>query len=94
MPCPGSPNIEEITISTPFGEPSDAVIAGTLNGKRVVFLPRHGRGHRFNPSEVNYRANIYALKSLGVKHIVSVSACGSLREDMKPRDIVVPTQSV
>lgn len=89
---PGLTNIEEIHISTPFGEPSDAIIAGTLNDRRVAFLPRHGRGHRFNPSEVNYRANIYALKSLGVKHIVSVSACGSLREDMEPRDIVVPTQ--
>jgi 5'-methylthioadenosine phosphorylase len=95
---PGLTNIEEINISTPFGEPSDAVIAGTLNGgtsssegKRIAFLPRHGRSHRFNPSEVNYRANIHALKSLGVKHIVSVSACGSLREEMKPRDIVVPT---
>jgi 5'-methylthioadenosine phosphorylase len=68
------------------------VITGTLNGVRVAFLPRHGRGHRHTPSEVNYRANIYALKSLGVRHIVSVSACGSLREEMRPLDIVVPTQ--
>ncbi|MCX6017792.1 MAG: S-methyl-5'-thioadenosine phosphorylase [Chloroflexi bacterium] len=89
---PGLTNIQEIVVSTPFGAPSDAVILGTLNGRRVAFLPRHGRGHRLNPSEVNYRANIYALKSLGVKHVVSVSACGSLRHEMKPRDIVVPDQ--
>ncbi len=89
---PGLTNIEERVISTPFGDPSDAVIIGTLHGKRVAFLPRHGRGHRFNPSEVNYRANIYALKSLGITHVLSVSACGSLREEMHPRDIVVPNQ--
>jgi 5'-methylthioadenosine phosphorylase len=87
---PGLADIEERAITTPFGEPSDAVILGTLQGKRVAFLPRHGRGHRFNPTEVNYRANIWALKSLGVKHVLSVSACGSLRLEMKPRDIVVP----
>jgi 5'-methylthioadenosine phosphorylase len=89
---PGLTDIEERAITTPFGDPSDAVIIGTLRGKRVAFLPRHGRGHRFNPSEVNYRANIYALKSLGITHVLSVSACGSLREQMKPRDIVVPSQ--
>jgi 5'-methylthioadenosine phosphorylase len=89
---PGLTDVEEIAISTPFGDPSDAVIVGTLNGKRVAFLPRHGRGHRLNPSEVPYRANIWALKSLGAKHVVSVSACGSLREHMRPRDIVVPNQ--
>jgi 5'-methylthioadenosine phosphorylase len=89
---PGLTDIEERSIATPFGDPSDAVIIGTLRGKRVAFLPRHGRGHRFNPSEVNYRANIYALKSLGITHVLSVSACGSLREQMKPRDIVVPSQ--
>lgn len=89
---PGLTNVQEQVVSTPFGEPSDAVIVGTLNGRRVAFLPRHGRGHRRNPSEVNYRANIYALKSLGVKHVVSVSACGSLRLEMRPRDIVVPDQ--
>ena len=87
---PGLTDIEERKIATPFGDPSDAVIIGTLQDKRVAFLPRHGRGHRFNPSEVNYRANIWALKSLGVKHVLSVSACGSLRLEMKPRDIVVP----
>ncbi len=89
---PGLTDIEERAISTPFGNPSDAVVIGTLHGKRIAFLPRHGRGHRFNPSEVPYRANIYALKTLGVRHVVSVSACGSLRLEMKPRDIVVPSQ--
>lgn len=89
---PGLSDIEEVSITTPFGDPSDAIVIGTLNGKRVAFLPRHGRGHRFNPSEVPYRANIYALKSLGVKHVVSVSACGSLREQLRPCDIVVPDQ--
>ena len=89
---PGLSDVREQTISTPFGDPSDAVITGSLNGVRVAFLPRHGRGHRYTPSEVNYRANICALKSLGVRHIVSVSACGSLREQLRPLDIVVPTQ--
>ena len=89
---PGLTDIEERQITTPFGTPSDAVVIGSLQGQRIAFLPRHGRGHRFNPSEVPYRANIYALKSLGVRHVVSVSACGSLRLEMKPRDIVVPTQ--
>jgi 5'-methylthioadenosine phosphorylase len=89
---PGLTDVEEIKINTPFGEPSDAVIIGSIGGKRVAFLPRHGRGHRLNPSEVPYRANIWALKSLGISHLVSVSACGSLREHMAPRDIVVPSQ--
>jgi 5'-methylthioadenosine phosphorylase len=89
---PGLSDVTEQHIYTPFGDPSDAVVIGTLNDKRVAFLPRHGRGHRFTPSEVPYRANIYALKSLGIRHIVSVSACGSLREHMKPLDIVVPDQ--
>lgn len=89
---PGLTEVQETHISTPFGDPSDAVITGILNGRRIAFLPRHGRGHRFNPSEVPYRANIWVLKSLGVKHIVSVSACGSLQLEMKPRDIVVPNQ--
>jgi 5'-methylthioadenosine phosphorylase len=89
---PGLIDVEEVAISTPFGDPSDAVITGTLNARRVAFLPRHGRGHRHNPSEVPYRANIWALKSLGVKHVLSVSACGSLRDHLQPRDIVVPDQ--
>lgn len=89
---PGLTDVVEVNVDTPFGEPSDAVIIGTLGGQRVAFLPRHGRGHRFNPSEVPYRANIYALKSLGARHIVSVSACGSLREQLQPQHIVVPDQ--
>ena len=89
---PGLSDVTEHRITTPYGDPSDLIVVGTLQGSRVAFLPRHGRGHRYNPSEVPSRANIYALKSLGVKHIVSVSACGSLREDLHPRDIVVPDQ--
>ena len=82
----------EVKVKTPFGDPSDAITVGTLNGVRVAFLPRHGRGHRLLPTEVNSRANIYALKTLGVERVLSISACGSLREDFKPRDIVVPDQ--
>ena len=89
---PGLGDVSEQRISTPFGDPSDVIVVGTLQGSRVAFLPRHGRGHRYNPSEVPSRANIYALKSLGVRHIISVSACGSLREELQPRDIVVPDQ--
>jgi len=85
-------DVEEVRITTPFGDPSDAIVVGTLSGVRVAFLPRHGRGHRITPSELNARANIYALKSLGVQYIVSVSACGSMREDYAPRDIVIPDQ--
>lgn len=82
----------EVHVTTPFGDPSDTIMVGTLAGLRVAFLPRHGRGHRIMPSEVNSRANIYALKSLGAEYIVSISACGSMREDYAPRDIVVPDQ--
>ena len=85
-------DVTEIKVKTPFGDPSDAVIVGTLAGSRVAFLPRHGRGHRILPTEVNSRANIYALKTLGVERVLSISACGSLREDFKPRDIVIPDQ--
>ena len=88
----GLTDTQEHTIETPFGEPSAPIIVGTLEGQQVAFLARHGIGHHLNPSEVNYRANIYALKSLGVTRIVSVSACGSLREDYAPGDIVVPDQ--
>jgi 5'-methylthioadenosine phosphorylase len=84
--------VEERRVTTPFGEPSDAVTVGTLAGRRVAFLPRHGRGHRLTPTEVNARANIWALKSLGVERIVSVTACGSLREEIAPRHVVVPDQ--
>lgn len=81
-----------VTLETPFGPPSAPVVIGTLRGKRVAFLPRHGTGHTFNPSKVPYRANIYALKMLGVRYILSVNACGSLREDYAPGHIVVPDQ--
>jgi 5'-methylthioadenosine phosphorylase len=85
-------DIEEVKPKTPFGEPSDAIVVGTLSGQRAAFLPRHGRGHRISPTELNSRANIFALKSLGVERIVSISACGSLREDYAPRHIVIPDQ--
>jgi 5'-methylthioadenosine phosphorylase len=85
-------DISEQRIDTPFGDPSDAIIIGTLNGVRVAFLPRHGRGHVHIPSTVPYRANIYALKLIGVERIISVSACGSLREDYAPGHVVVPDQ--
>jgi len=85
-------DVKEVRLSTPFGDPSDAYILGTLEGMRVAFLPRHGRGHRIMPSELNARANIWGMKMLGVKYIVSISAVGSLREDYAPRDIVIPDQ--
>jgi len=88
----GLENTREHTIETPFGEPSSPIITGTLEGKRVAFLARHGIGHFISPGEVNYRANIYALKSLGAKQIISVSACGSLREDYAPGHIIIPDQ--
>ena len=84
--------VEERVIETPFGPPSDALLIGTLHGRRVAFLPRHGRGHKLNPSEVPYRANIYALKALGVRYLISVSACGSLQEPYAPGHIVIPDQ--
>src|SRR5690349_517895 len=84
--------VREVRVRTPFGSPSDALIVGRLEGVEVAFLPRHGRGHRINPSEVNHRANLFALKTLGVEQIISVAACGSLREELKPRDMVFPDQ--
>jgi len=89
---PGLDDIQENSLDTPFGKPSAPVITGILEGKRVAFLARHGQGHQISPSEVNYRANIFALKLLGVQNIVSISACGSLREDYAPGDIVIPDQ--
>ncbi len=89
---PGLENQQELTINTPFGSPSAPIIVGILEGQAIAFLARHGIGHQINPSQVNYRANIYALKSLGVERIVSISACGSLREDFAPGDIVIPDQ--
>jgi 5'-methylthioadenosine phosphorylase len=88
----GLTSVEEHDLDTPFGKPSDAIVVGTLSGTRVAFLARHGRGHRLSPTEVNYRANIYALKHLGVERVVAVSACGSLREDYAPGDLVIPDQ--
>lgn len=88
----GLTDVEEYQMDTPFGKPSDAIVVGRLNGRSIAFLPRHGRGHRLNPSEVPYRANIFALKKLGVKYIVAVNACGSLREDYAPGHIAVPNQ--
>src|SRR6266542_118037 len=82
--------IDEIEIQTPFGKPSDAFIVGTLEGERVAFLPRHGRGHRFTPTEVPFRANIYGMKLLGVERILSASAVGSLLEKYAPLDMVIP----
>jgi 5'-methylthioadenosine phosphorylase len=89
---PGLTDVREIRVKTPFGDPSDAIVTGTLEGRRVAFLARHGRGHRLSPSEINYRANICALKLLGVERILSVSAVGSLRDDLPPLDFVIPDQ--
>jgi 5'-methylthioadenosine phosphorylase len=89
---PGLENVQKQEIPTPFGKPSAPIVTGTLEGKPVAFLARHGIGHHISPSEINYRANIYALKSLGVTRIISVSACGSLREEYAPGHLVVPDQ--
>jgi 5'-methylthioadenosine phosphorylase len=83
---------DEVALTTPFGDPSGTYVLGTLRGRRVAFLARHGAGHRFSPSELNFRANIFGFKMLGVEYIVSASAVGSLREDFKPLDIVIPDQ--
>lgn len=90
----GIKNVKEVSMTTPFGKPSDKFIAGKLEGVEVAFLPRHGVGHRISPSEINFRANIYAMKKLGVEQIISVSACGSLKEELKPLDFVLPDQFV
>ncbi len=90
----GLNRVREVKVRTPFGDPSDAVLVGELDGVSVAFLSRHGRGHRRNPSEINYRANIYALKSLGVRRVVSVSAVGSMKEAIKPGDVVLPDQFI
>jgi len=90
----GLTNVESIDIETPFGKPSSPVLVGRLAEKSVAFLARHGLGHFISPTEVNYRANIYALKQLGVRYIVGISACGSLREDYAPGDFVVPDQLI
>jgi 5'-methylthioadenosine phosphorylase len=87
-------DIEEVQIETPFGSPSDALIVGTLEGTRVAFLARHGRNHHLLPSELPFRANIYAMKSLGVEYLISASAVGSLQAEMKPLDMVIPDQFI
>jgi 5'-methylthioadenosine phosphorylase len=89
---PGFEAQEEAAIQTPFGDPSDNYILGTLAGRKVAFLARHGRGHRISPSELNFRANIYGMKSLGVERILSLSAVGSLKEEHRPLDFVIPDQ--
>jgi 5'-methylthioadenosine phosphorylase len=89
---PGFEVQEEATIQTPFGAPSDNLVVGKLGGREVAFLSRHGRGHRLSPSEINFRANIYAMKSLGVERIISLSAVGSLKEEHRPLDFVLPDQ--
>jgi len=89
---PGFTDAKELRQQTPFGDPSDAYILGTLAGRKVAFLARHGRGHLISPSELNFRANIYGFKQLGVERIVSVSAVGSLKEEHKPLDFVIPDQ--
>lgn len=90
----GLSNTKEIRVKTPFGDPSEAIVTGILEGKRVAFLARHGRGHRILPSEINFRANIYALKLLGVDRILSVSAVGSLKEELAPGEFLVADQFV
>jgi 5'-methylthioadenosine phosphorylase len=90
----GLEGVREERVSTPYGDPSDACIIGRLGGAELVFLPRHGRGHRFNPSEVNYRANIFALKQLGVEWVISVSAVGSLKHEIVPGHVVVVDQFI
>ena len=89
---PGLTKVREVQLETPFGEPSDAYVLGTLEGRKVAFLARHGRGHRILPTELNFRANIYGFKQLGVERIISVSAVGSLKEEHKPLDFVIPDQ--
>ncbi len=89
---PALKNVQMLDVDTPFGKPSAPIAVGELSGRQIAFLARHGIGHHISPTEVNYRANIYALKSLGVQKIVSVSACGSLREDYAPGHIVIPDQ--
>jgi 5'-methylthioadenosine phosphorylase len=89
---PGLEGAREVRFKTPFGDPSDALVLGTLQGRRVAFLARHGRGHRISPSEINYRANLYALKLAGVERVISVSAVGSLREDLRPLEFLIPDQ--
>ncbi len=91
---PGLKEARSVDIPTPFGDPSSPVVIGRLEGKKIAFLARHGIGHYLSPSEINYKANIFALKSLGIQRLVSISACGSLRDDYVPGQIVIPDQIV
>src|SRR5712675_1550534 len=91
---PGLTSVREERVTTPFGDPSDAFILGELEGRNVAFLARHGRGHRILPSELNFRANLFAMKMLGIERILSVSAVGSLKEEHKPTDFVIPDQFI
>ncbi|MEK7845835.1 MAG: S-methyl-5'-thioadenosine phosphorylase [Nitrospinota bacterium] len=91
---PDLKNVKSVKVKTPFGDPSDNYILGTLNNREMVFLPRHGKGHRIQPTELNFRANIYGMKKLGVEWIISVSAVGSMREEIAPGHIVVPDQFI
>ena len=91
---PGLTDVHEVAVETPFGRPTDAYVLGSLSGRKVAFLSRHGRGHRLMPTELPYRANIHGFKQLGVERILSLSAVGSLREEHKPMDFVVPDQFV
>jgi len=88
----GMKNVRTVSVKTPFGDPSDSIVVGEIEGKTLAFLPRHGRGHRILPSQINYRANIYALKKIGAKWVLSISAVGSMKEDIRPGDIVVVDQ--
>ena len=90
----GLEDIKEINIDTPFGKPSDSYIVGKISGTEVAFLPRHGRGHKILPTELNYRANIYGMKKLGVEQIISISAVGSFKKEVKPLDVMLPDQFV
>jgi len=90
----GMTDVKRLKLNTPFGEPSNAIVLGNLEGVKVAFLPRHGEGHRIGPSELPAKANIYALKSLGVERIISISAVGSLKEEIEPLDIVIPDQLI
>ncbi len=91
---PGLTNVREVAVETPFGSPSDPLVLGDLDGRKVAFLARHGRGHRILPSELNFRANIFAMKKIGVERILSVSAVGSLKAEHKPTDFVIPDQFI
>ena len=88
----GLTDVRWVRVKTPFGDPSDAYCVGRLGGREVIFLPRHGRGHRLTPSELNYRANIYGLKQLGARWVISISAVGSMKEEIRPLDLVLPDQ--